>query len=122
MKKDIFQPTFDKVILLAGITPEEFTESMTDIAVEFTENFLGKSPELTGARQALYTTPEFWVWFKRLLANASLAWIQMVEERTFQEPERRWEYWQRSMRTYMHLYRPTEIVIKSYTQKLQLAA
>ncbi len=117
-----FQPTFDKVILLADVTHWEFGHAVTDLAVEFAESYLGKGEQFEKAREVLYATPEFWVWFKRLIANASLKWIDVAESSTpLRITDDLWEYWQKLMRIYMNLYTPTDYVVEAYCRQLETA-
>lgn len=119
MKKDIFQPTFDRVMHLAGVDAEQFGEALTDLAVEFAESYVGSHARFAAAREALYRTAAFWVWFKRLVANGSLGWISSLNDGPSLSPYRRWQQWQRLMHTYLHLYTPNEIVLNEYCKQLQ---
>lgn len=120
MKKNHFQPTFDNVIRLAGVTDEDFGHAVIDLAVEFAESYLGKGERFALARQALYATPEFWVWFKRILANASLAWVEMAQDNLqLRIQEELWQYWQTLMRIHMNLHSPVDYVVEAYVRKLE---
>ncbi|MDJ1494185.1 hypothetical protein QNI19_14675 [Cytophagaceae bacterium DM2B3-1] len=120
-KKEIFQPTFDKVAALAGVSAEEFAMELADIAVEFTESYVGKGEAFEKQRAALYKTPEFWIWFYRLIANASLGWFTVIENNSFVQ-DRRWTYWKQCMRTHMHIFKPTQIVLEAHLKQLQMVA
>jgi hypothetical protein len=119
-----FQPTFEQVMRLAGVEADEFDEALVEIAVEFCENYVGRGERFAAARDCLYRTSEFWVWFKRLVANASMAWVDAERHRLPPLPpsHERWHQWRKLVRVYVHIYTPNDTVVRAYERQLLDAA